>query len=68
MAVAFQVGDRVRVTVPWLTGCKPGDTGTITLVAPISGGGVMYHVQMDAPCRAGMVIRYPNEVEPAPGT
>jgi hypothetical protein len=66
MAAAVQVGDRVRVTVPWLTGCRPGDTGTVTLVAPISGGGVMYHVQMDAPRRAGMVICYPSKVELAP--
>jgi hypothetical protein len=65
MTVAFQVGDRVRIATGALTGCKPGDTGTVTLVTLVSGGDAYYHVRMDPPCRAGTVICYGAEIEPA---
>ena len=62
----LNVGDRVRVSVPWVTGCKPGDTGTVALISPISGGGVFYHVRIDGwPLTTRAVICYPGEIEAA---
>ena len=63
----LNVGDRVRVSVPWVTCCKPGDAGTVVLISPISGGGVFYHVKMDGqPPTARAVICSPNEIELEP--
>jgi len=68
MARAFQVGDRVRITTAWLTGCQPGDTGTVEAVVPLGSGGAYYFVKMDPPCLAGTVVCYASEVELAPGS
>jgi hypothetical protein len=65
MAADFKVGDRVRITTAWLTGCQPGDTGTVEAVIPLSSGGAFYFVKMDPPCRAGTVICYAHEIGPA---
>jgi hypothetical protein len=67
MDVRLNVGDRVLVSVAWVTGCEPGDTGTVVLISPIFGGGIFYHVRMDGqPPTARAVICYPSEIEPAP--
>jgi hypothetical protein len=67
MDVRLNGGDRVRVSVGWVTGCNPGDTGTVVLISPISSGGVFYHVRMDGlPPTARAVICYPSEIEPVP--
>jgi hypothetical protein len=65
MAADFKVGDRVRTMTALLTGCQPGDTGTVEAVIPLGIGGAFYFIKMDRPCRAGMIICYAHAIGPA---